>query len=52
MIFKRLWAHLFPADKYKKWISIQLLDRIQTGTTNSGQSRPGSKGNEEVLYIS
>ena len=32
--------------------SIQSIDGTLTGTTTSGQSRPGSKGNKGVLYIS
>ena len=39
--------------KYGKWLNISIwpLDRILTGSTTLGQSRPGSNGNEGVLYI-
>ena len=36
-----------------EWISnicIWLIDGILTGSTNPGQSGPGSNGNEEVLH--
>ena len=32
--------------------SIWLIDRTQSGTTNPGQSWPGSNGNEGILLIS
>ena len=39
--------------KFRKWlhISIYLIDGTLKGTTTLGQSRPGSKSNEGVLYI-
>ena len=38
---------------YRKWLNISIwsIDGTLTGTTTPGQSKPGSNGNEEVLYI-
>ena len=38
---------------YTKWLqsSIWSIDETLTGITTSGQSGPGSNGNDEVLHI-